>query len=250
MIPRALSFQPQVAPGTNLVPAASSERLPPPDVSNGAFATPYNVSFVVPVAPVVVVYLAMELAKARNGSAQSSRAETEQLEKELLHQLWCVPGVTTARYESIKSELNKALKGGATAYGGFVSWLKGELMGSTSGQQPAPPSSARPAPATSSSPRAASPAAAPAVDSAVAKARQRLASALREAGSLNQRLVPQMQASRDAWNSAQNQMAQFYWQAAGGQAATPRLQDVLGQLKGSIQALRKAHAQSKNRLHS
>jgi hypothetical protein len=197
---------------------------------------------------VVVVYLAIELAKALNGSAQSSRAETEQLQKELLHQLRCVPGVTAARYESIKSEFNKALKGGATAFDGFVSWLKGELMGPTSDQRQAPPSAAQPDPVTPRSPRAASPAAAPAVDPPAARARQRFASALREAGSLNQRLVPQMQASQDAWNSAQNQMAQFYWQAAGGQAATPRLHAALAQLQGSIQALRKAYAQSNDPL--
>jgi hypothetical protein len=239
--------QTQVVLSADGAPTSPSARLPTSDGSNGAF-TPQpkypDRAFVVAVPPLVVVYLAAELAKELNGSAQPRRAQTEQLEKELLAQLRRVPGVTEAHYESIKSKLGEAVKGGATAFAGFVSWLKGELMGPTLGQRDQPPSSAQPVPATPLPPRAVSPAAAPAVDPAVAKTQRLFASTLNEAGSLNQRLVPQMQVSRDAWNSAQKQMAQFYWQAAGGQAATPRLQDVLGQLQGSIQALRKAHAQS------
>jgi hypothetical protein len=252
----ARSFQTQptpVVPSADGAPAASSG-LPTSDGSNGAFTPPPHypdVAFVVAVPPVVVVYLAAALAKELNGSAQPRRAQTEQLQMELLHQLRRVPGVTEARFESIKSELNKAVKGGASAVAEFASRLKGELMGSTSDQRPTPPSSARPVPARPLPPRAVSPAAAPAVDPAAARAQQRVASAPSEAGSLNQmnqRLVPQMQASQDAWNSAQKQMAQFYWQAAGGQAATPRLQDVLGQLQDRIQALRKAYAQSNDPL--
>ena len=175
-------------------------------------------------------------------------AQTEQLQRKLLRDLQRVPGMTAASLKSIRSELDKALRGGAPAVTGFVSWLKGELMGPKSDQRPAPQSSARPVPATPVSPRAASAAAALAVDPAAAKTQLGFASALNTAGSLNQRLVPQMQASQDAWNSAQKQMAQFYWQAAGGLAAKPRQQDVLGQLQGSIQALRKAHAQSNDPL--
>ena len=149
-------------------------------VSSGRF-TPLpqhgDVAFVAPAAaPLVVVYLAVKLAEARNGSAQSGRTRTVQLQKDFLAELRRVPGVTPARYESIKSDLHKALNGGATAFAGFVSRLKSELMGQTSGQRFMPSSSAPPTSATPLPRRAASPAVAPAVDPAVAKAQRLVAS--------------------------------------------------------------------------
>jgi hypothetical protein len=256
----ARSFQTQptpVVPSADGAPAASSG-LPTSDGSNGAFTPQQSNTYFAflddsggggsPLAPLGAIYAAIDsaaqLASALSGSVPPALAQTEQLQRKLLTDLQRVPGMTAASLKSITSKLDEARKVGASAVAEFASWLKGELMGSTSDQRPTPPSSAQPVPARPLPPRAVSPAAAPAVDPAVAKTQRLFASTLNEAGSLNQRLVPQMQASRDAWNSAQKQMAQFFWQAAGGQAATPRLQDVLGQLQGSIQALRKAHAQS------
>ena len=235
------SFKPPAAPSTDGVPAALQKY---PDV---AFLDDSGVGGS-PLAPLEAIHAAAQLASALSGSVPPALAQTEQLQRKLLKELQRVPGMTAASLKSIRSELVKAVRGGAPAVTGFVYWLKGELMGPRSGQRDAPPSSARPVPAKPVSPRAASPAAAPAVDSAAAKTQQRFASTLSEAGSLNQRLVAQMQASQYAWNSAQKQMAQFYWQAAGGQAATPRLQAALAQLQGSIQELRKAHAQSNDPL--